>query len=276
MRTRIAMIAAATMLVLLPAARSTAAGPPAPTSPATGTNAANSTWITVESAQNLVGRTLRDPAGSESGKIHSLVVDLSSGRVLYAIVGTAGTFDIGDKYVAVPFSSLGLAPNGKLMNSTVMASALAKAPRVSETTTSDFGTDTEGTRILSVRQDKMLTLGPGTNLASSVRGADVKNADGSAFGSIDKIIIDSHSGRIAYLLLSSGGFLGMGGDWFPVPAQAIAWSDSTHAFTIRSGGTDRESRRHGLQKGDIPVQVQRAQLGALYREYGLTPGWQPG
>ena len=86
-------------------------------------------------------------------------------------------------------------------------------------------------------------------------------------------MIDAGTGRVAYLLLSHGGFLGLGEEWVPVPVQALAWSDSQGGYTLK-GGLQEAKQREALQKGNVPAQVRRAQLEALYRSYGVTPYWQ--
>jgi len=46
--------------------------------------------------------------------------------------------------------------------------------------------------------------------ASTLAGDSVRNAAGDDLGSVDQIMIDIPSGRVAYAVLSFGGVLGMG------------------------------------------------------------------
>ena len=39
----------------------------------------------------------------------------------------------------------------------------------------------------------------------------------AAYGSIERVMIDKRSGQVAYAVLSFGGFLGLGGDYYPIP-----------------------------------------------------------
>jgi len=48
-------------------------------------------------------------------------------------------------------------------------------------------------------------------------GADVQNPQGQNLGDIKDIVIDRASGRMAYAVVSFGGFLGMGEKLFAVP-----------------------------------------------------------
>ena len=255
--------------------------------------------ITVASAEDLTGRVLRDAQGRDAGRIEAIVVDLEQGRALYALVGSNGSFDVGNSYVPVPFSALKLARNDA-MNVTIAADKLAKAPRATEGQLGEYGgADRVGTvygfygiptplgyvvppggraaahsgRFTLIRPGEAVPLAPGGEFAKDLRSETVKAHDGSDAGSIEHVMIDSASGRIAYLLLSRGGLLGIGEEW--VPAQALSWSDKDDAYVLKSGPTDPKQRQ-GLQKADVPNQVRRDQLQSLYESYGVKPFWQQG
>jgi hypothetical protein len=61
--------------------------------------------------------------------------------------------------------------------------------------------------------------GPGPNVmdAATLAGDSVVNAAGEDLGKIEAIMLDVTSGRIAYAVLSFGGFLGMGKKLFALP-----------------------------------------------------------
>jgi sporulation protein YlmC with PRC-barrel domain len=54
------------------------------------------------------------------------------------------------------------------------------------------------------------TVYPNVLSSSSICSDHVKNAAGEDLGKIEDLMIDLHSGRIAYAVLSFGGFLKMG------------------------------------------------------------------
>lgn len=70
-----------------------------------------------------------------------------------------------------------------------------------------------------------------TSLISSakVNGTNVYNIAGDALGEIHDVMIDKKSGRIAYAVMSFGGFLGIGERYHPLP-----WS--TLKYDTRQGG----------------------------------------
>jgi sporulation protein YlmC with PRC-barrel domain len=58
-----------------------------------------------------------------------------------------------------------------------------------------------------------------SNLISSekVEGTAVYGPDSEKVGSIESVMIDKVSGKVAYAVLSFGGFLGMGDEHYPLP-----------------------------------------------------------
>ena len=52
---------------------------------------------------------------------------------------------------------------------------------------------------------------------SRVSGTAVYNTAGERLGTVEDVMIDKQSGRIAYAVLSFGGFLGIGDKHHPLP-----------------------------------------------------------
>ena len=68
--------------------------------------------------------------------------------------------------------------------------------------------------------------------AGTLAGDRVRNAAGEDLGKIEEIMIDVPSGRIAYAVLSFGGFLGMGNKLFAVPWNALTLNEAEHEFIL--------------------------------------------
>ena len=60
-----------------------------------------------------------------------------------------------------------------------------------------------------------------TAKASDIIGMTVKNNDGEKLGRVKNLAVDVESGRIVQVIISSGGFLGMGETLTPVPPGAL-------------------------------------------------------
>ena len=62
----------------------------------------------------------------------------------------------------------------------------------------------------------------GSLIASDkVRGTYVYNAAGDELGSIHDLTIDKLSGKVAYAIISFGGFLGIGNQYHPLPWSVL-------------------------------------------------------
>lgn len=66
--------------------------------------------------------------------------------------------------------------------------------------------------------------------SSDVTGTEVYGRDGSHIGTIDQLMIDKQSGKVAYALMSFGGFLGLGEDHHAVPWEKLNYDTSKHGF----------------------------------------------
>jgi hypothetical protein len=75
------------------------------------------------------------------------------------------------------------------------------------------------------------------NLVGSdkVEGTAVYGADNEQIGSIERVMIDKVSGKVAYAVLSFGGFLGIGDDHYPLPWQSLTYDTGLGGY--RTGVT---------------------------------------
>src|SRR5664279_2474815 len=71
--------------------------------------------------------------------------------------------------------------------------------------------------------DAEISAGPGADvvLAHQLTGYAVVTPAGEKLGVIEGIMLDIQSGRIAYAVLSFGGFLGIGDKLFAIPWTAL-------------------------------------------------------
>lgn len=70
------------------------------------------------------------------------------------------------------------------------------------------------------------------NLVSSsdVNGTEVYGRDGNHIGSIDHLMIDKQSGKVAYAVMGFGGFLGLGEEHYSVPWGKLSYDTSKNGF----------------------------------------------
>jgi sporulation protein YlmC with PRC-barrel domain len=109
--------------------------------------------------------------------------------------------------------------------------------------------------------------------ASTLTGDRVRNSAGDDLGKIEEIMIDLASGRIAYAVLSFGGFLGIGDKLFMVPWSALTVDQSAHEFVL---DIQREALANapGFDKGTWPDMADADYARDIHTHYGQTPYWE--
>jgi hypothetical protein len=73
-----------------------------------------------------------------------------------------------------------------------------------------------------------------TSLIASdkVEGTAVYGADQRKIGSLERVMIDKISGKVAYAVLSFGGFLGMGEDYYPMPWSTLKYDTNLGGYLV--------------------------------------------
>jgi len=67
---------------------------------------------------------------------------------------------------------------------------------------------------------------------SNVIGTEVVNSNGDSLGDIKEVVIDPRSGKVAYVVMSFGGFLGMGTKLFAVPFTAFDYNVTEKEYVL--------------------------------------------
>jgi len=63
-------------------------------------------------------------------------------------------------------------------------------------------------------------------------GTAVYNRHGDHLGSVYNLMIDKHSGQVAYAVMSFGGFLGIGESYHPLPWRALTYDTRKGGYVI--------------------------------------------
>lgn len=106
--------------------------------------------------------------------------------------------------------------------------------------------------------------------ASTLIGNNVRNSDGDSLGEIEEIMLDRSDGRVAYAVLSFGGFLGVGDKLFAVPWQVLEIDTENHEF-ILDVPKDRLKEAPGFDKDDWPSSADRSFMDEVYGYYEVKP-----
>ena len=123
-------------------------------------------------------------------------------------------------------------------------------------------------------KDYSSSSGPGPRLmgADTLIGNDVRNHKEEDLGDIKEIMLDVPNGRIAYAVLSFGGFLGLGDKLFALPWGALTISAGGDFF-ILNVPRERLEQAEGFDKDRWPDMADSAWAERLHTYYGYKPYW---
>ena len=107
--------------------------------------------------------------------------------------------------------------------------------------------------------------------SDKVEGTAVYGADSKKIGSIERIMIDKVSGKVAYAVLTFGGFMGIGEDYYPLPWLSLKYDTNLDGYITgiteqQLKGAPRYSQAQSWNWSD------RANDRKVY-DYYSTPRW---
>jgi sporulation protein YlmC with PRC-barrel domain len=263
------------------------------------------------SAGTLKGDKVVNTAGEDIGKIEEFMIDLQDGKVGYVVVSHGGLLGLGNKLFAIPWQAFTLRIHDHAFALNAPKETFDKAegfdkdnwPLTREElsrTYTYYGyqpywqmgaaeqtgvstaapVETESERMARVERETMARTGSTTGReipdflsANTIKKNTVVNKAGEDLGKIEELMIDLENGRIAYAVLSFGGFLGMGDKLFAIPWQALSLRPHEHSFTLDIPKNVLENAE-GFDKDNWPLTYER--LVNTYTYYGYQAYWQTG
>jgi sporulation protein YlmC with PRC-barrel domain len=255
------------------------------------------------SASTIKGDKIVNRAGDDIGKIEELMIDLQNGRIAYAVLSFGGFMGMGDKLFAIPWNSLTLRVHEHAFFLDIPKETLEKAegfdkdnwPLTRERLSSAYtyygyqpywqtgmaartgiltGTpgETESERTARMRSTTGMD-NPDFLPSGKIKGDKVVNRAGEDLGKIEELMIDLQDGKVAYAVVSHGGFLGIGNKLFSIPWKALTLSGHEHAFFLDIPKETLE-KAEGFDKDNWPL--TREELSSAYTYYGYQPYWLTG
>lgn len=136
--------------------------------------------------------------------------------------------------------------------------------------TSQGATDTQGAHIIGGDYGDN---GPGPEVmtAETLTGNPVVDAKGEELGKVTDVMLDVRRGRVAYAVLSCGGFLGIGDKLFAIPWGALTLDAERKCFVLDVDRARLESAP-GFDKDHWPSTASWAT--EVHGYYGVRPYWQ--
>ena len=93
-----------------------------------GANSSSGPGPALMGANTLLGNDVYNKDGEDLGDIKEFMIDMSSGKVAYAVLSFGGVLGMGDKLFAVPWAALVLDTTNKRFTLDVLKTALKDAP----------------------------------------------------------------------------------------------------------------------------------------------------
>ncbi len=107
--------------------------------------------------------------------------------------------------------------------------------------------------------------------ANQVQGTAVYSLDGGKVGSLYDVMIDKRSGRIAYAVLSFGGFLGIGDRYHPLPWEKLRYDTDRGGYVV---DIDPDVLEGAPSYSDATnFWADEASGRGVYTYYGIHPFW---
>jgi len=108
--------------------------------------------------------------------------------------------------------------------------------------------------------------------ADQVEGTKIYNPGGESLGSVEDVMIDKVSGKIAYAVVGFGGFLGIGDRHYPLPWEKLTYDTAMGGYvvdldrrTLEGAPSYSDTERAGWEDPAWGRQV--------YDYYGTRPYW---
>jgi len=107
---------------------------------------------------------------------------------------------------------------------------------------------------------------------SELRDMKIRGSQNEDVGSIDELVIDPNTGRVAYGVVELGGFLGIGERHFPVPWDMFERHPQGEGLVLRVP-KDKLTGAPQFTRNNRPNMSDRQWAMAVHTYYGVQPYW---
>ena len=107
---------------------------------------------------------------------------------------------------------------------------------------------------------------------ANIIGTRVVNRQNEDMGEIEEVVIDVFNGRVAYLVLCFGGFLGMGHKLYAVPWKALHYDNDLQVYVLNMS-QDQLERAPAFEMERWPEFGDELWNRGVHDYYELSPFW---
>jgi len=107
-----------------------------------------------------------------------------------------------------------------------------------------------------------------------VEGTPVYRPDGDRIGQVERLMLEKISGKVAYAVMSFGGFLGIGHHHYPIPWSMLHYSKELEGYEVN---LSEEQLTQAPKLHPEEEHHWSAEYGEyVYGFYGVPPYWMKG
>lgn len=99
-------------------------------------------------------------------------------------------------------------------------------------------------------------------------GLKVRSRDGDNLGHVKALMVDKHSGRSTYAVLSLGGFMGLNKSYYPVPFELLGYDAFEDGYIVT---IDRRVLEGGPSWANNAPEFNQAYADRVSGYYGTAP-----
>ncbi len=99
-----------------------------------------------------------------------------------------------------------------------------------------------------------------------VEGTPVIRPNGDRIGTIKRVMIEKTSGHVHYAVMSFGGFLGIGNDYYPIPWPLLTYNEEARGYELDISEEKLRNAPKETQDVDFGLRDEIA-----YTYYGAVP-----
>lgn len=107
---------------------------------------------------------------------------------------------------------------------------------------------------------------------TSLTGNTVKYNNDEDLGNVHDIMVDFESGRISYVVMSSGGFPGLGNKLFAIPVSALK-ADRDQEILLLDASRETFENAEGFDKGNWPDMANPEWEQRTHERFGVSPNY---
>ena len=128
---------------------------------------------------------------------------------------------------------------------------------------------------MAMQDSQTVATDESSSLISSdkVEGTAVYDRRGEKLGSIHSVMIDKISGKVAYAVMSFGGFLGMGDSYHPLPWHVLTYDTGQGGYVVDLDRNKLEGAPT-YATSETPNWSDRRWGQQVHDYYGTRPYWE--